>query len=111
MDEGRQFAMSLGLTDLRCRDEAAKFCDHWRAQPGQKGVKLDWSATWRNWCRRAAGDGIKAPAAQSFRERDSEHKRAEVAQWGGGLVAAKPTVTKVAEIIDMEGRNAALRLG
>lgn len=29
----------------------AKFCDYWRAVPGAKGRKLDWDATWRNWCR------------------------------------------------------------
>lgn len=34
--------------------EWARFCDYWRAQPGQKGVKADWFATWRNWCRRAS---------------------------------------------------------
>ncbi len=28
------------------------FRDYWRAQPGQKGVKLDWEGTWRNWVRR-----------------------------------------------------------
>jgi uncharacterized protein YdaU (DUF1376 family) len=28
-----------------------KFKDYWIAQPGQKGVKLDWDATWRNWVR------------------------------------------------------------
>lgn len=28
------------------------FRDYWKAQPGQKGVKADWEATWRNWCRR-----------------------------------------------------------
>lgn len=28
-----------------------KFRDHWAAQPGQKGVKTDWDATWRNWVR------------------------------------------------------------
>jgi uncharacterized protein YdaU (DUF1376 family) len=27
------------------------FRDYWIAQPGQKGVKLDWTATWRNWVR------------------------------------------------------------
>lgn len=27
------------------------FRDHWLAAPGQKGVKLDWEATWRKWCR------------------------------------------------------------
>jgi hypothetical protein len=34
--------------------EYAKFCDYWRAQPGTKGRKTDWEATWRNWLRRAA---------------------------------------------------------
>lgn len=32
----------------------AKFRDYWRAQPGAKGRKTDWQATWRNWCRRDA---------------------------------------------------------
>jgi hypothetical protein len=30
---------------------ADKFRDHWAALPGQRGVKVDWLATWRNWCR------------------------------------------------------------
>jgi len=34
--------------------ELEKFRDYWIAQPGQKGVKTDWDATWRNWVRRAA---------------------------------------------------------
>lgn len=33
------------------RKVAEKFADHWRAQPGQKGRKTDWPATWRNWVR------------------------------------------------------------
>ncbi len=36
------------------RVEHAKFVDYWRAVPGAKGRKADWSATWRNWVRRAA---------------------------------------------------------
>jgi uncharacterized protein YdaU (DUF1376 family) len=28
-----------------------QFKDYWVAQSGQKGVKLDWFATWRNWVR------------------------------------------------------------
>lgn len=34
---------------------AASFRDYWHAQPGAKGVKLDWLATWRNWCRNDRG--------------------------------------------------------
>lgn len=30
----------------------SEFKDYWIAQPGQKGVKTDWDATWRNWVRR-----------------------------------------------------------
>lgn len=41
------------------------FIDYWVAQPGQKGVKLDWDATWRNWMRRKQGDRQSAPARQS----------------------------------------------
>ena len=33
--------------------EVERFRDYWIAQAGQKGVKANWSATWRNWCRRA----------------------------------------------------------
>lgn len=33
--------------------EFRQFCDYWHAQPGQRGIKLDWFGTWRNWCRRS----------------------------------------------------------
>lgn len=33
--------------------EYAKFRDYWQAKPGKDGIKLDWLATWRNWCRTA----------------------------------------------------------
>ena len=39
--------------DLDVRTEAESFRDYWRAQPGAKGRKSDWPATWRNWIRRA----------------------------------------------------------
>ena len=37
--------------DLHPHSVFSRFRDHWIAQPGQKGVKLDWLATWRNWVR------------------------------------------------------------
>ena len=40
-----------------------EFRDYWIAQPGQKGVKLDWSATWRNWIRRQRQN--QRPSGQS----------------------------------------------
>lgn len=33
--------------------EFRMFADYWCAQPGQKGIKLDWFATWRTWVRRS----------------------------------------------------------
>ena len=47
-EQDREFAQALGLS---VDGVAAKFIDHWRAKPGAAGRKLDWSATWRNWCR------------------------------------------------------------
>ncbi len=59
------FAESLGLRNGRALAELEKFRDYWTAQPGQKGVKTDWSATWRNWARRAVETtaGKAAPMA------------------------------------------------
>ena len=37
--------------DLNALQVADQFKDYWIAQPGQKGTKLDWEATWRNWVR------------------------------------------------------------
>ena len=34
-------------------EQFARFCDYWKAQPGSKGRKVDWQATWRNWLRRS----------------------------------------------------------
>ena len=45
------------LGDHRARVELEKFRDHWKQQPGQRGVKLDWNAAWRNWTRRAGDYG------------------------------------------------------
>ncbi len=67
------------------RTEAERFADHWHAKAGKDGVKLDWQATWRNWCRSdiaqrshkptRAEQTAAAPALQSFRERDAQHAK------------------------------------
>lgn len=44
-----------GITADVLANETAKFIDYWRAVPGSKGVKLDWSATFRNWIRNVKG--------------------------------------------------------
>ena len=62
-NEGREFALSVGVSGDTFQNEALKFFDYWRAQPGQKGVKTDWPATWRNWCRNAKPGIGRAPPA------------------------------------------------
>lgn len=56
--------------DLNVRKVAAEFRDYWIAQPGAKGRKTDWPATWRNWVRRqrAAAQGYqgKQEKAKAF---------------------------------------------
>lgn len=42
-------------------DQAARFADYWHAQPGVKGRKVSWEATWRNWCRNAFTPGRSQP--------------------------------------------------
>jgi hypothetical protein len=63
----RQWAEAQGFSALSVSAQADRFRDYWIAQPGQKGVKADWLATWRNWMRnnatappllRAVGDGF-----------------------------------------------------
>jgi uncharacterized protein YdaU (DUF1376 family) len=55
-------------SDLDPQTVFAEFLDYWIAQPGQKGVKTDWPATWRNWVRRQT-------ATRSAQGRN-EHKHA-----------------------------------
>src|SRR5215203_5400110 len=46
-----------GVTQEHMVREHRKFCDYWYGVGGQRGVKLDWQATWRNWIRKAAEQG------------------------------------------------------
>lgn len=61
-DADRVFATGLGLNPDAIADS---FGDYWRAKAGKDAAKLDWSATYRNWCRRDAerGGGARAPRA------------------------------------------------
>ena len=66
------FAVNAGIQNTL--EEAAKFRDYWSAQSGQKGIKLDWAATWRNWCRNAkpsskVQQSSETPYQRSMREK------------------------------------------
>ena len=45
------FASKEGLNQEEINREADRFRDYWIAKSGRDAVKLDWSATWRNWIR------------------------------------------------------------
>lgn len=62
--EDRAFASGLGLAPEAIADG---FRDYWRGATGAKGRKADWSATWRNWCRRAAERGPRGSPARESR--------------------------------------------
>lgn len=50
--------------DLRLSEVAQNFYDYWIAQPGAKGRKADWSATWRGWVRKESpGNRPQMPVA------------------------------------------------
>lgn len=49
------FALALGMTEDQARKAWAEFVDYWIGVPGQRGTKLNWSATWRNRVRAVAG--------------------------------------------------------
>lgn len=46
------YVENIGRT-IDGKTEHDRFLDYWRSQPGARGVKLDWPATWRNWMRTA----------------------------------------------------------
>ena len=63
-DAEKAFARQEGYSEFEVHREINKFRDYWTACAGAKGVKLDWSATWRQWVRNGAERAGKTPAAQ-----------------------------------------------
>lgn len=51
-----QAAIDAGLSKSEALKQADRFRDYWIGVSGAKGVKRDWPATWRNWCRRRADE-------------------------------------------------------
>ncbi|OPB30202.1 Protein of unknown function (DUF1376) [Bartonella sp. WD12.1] len=45
-------AILEGLSEEQARWQEKKFRDYWHAKSGKHALKVDWSATWRNWYRR-----------------------------------------------------------
>ena len=61
---------TLGWSPDRCRHVSDVFADYWKATPGAKGIKADWLATWRNWCRREGGATQALSSKKHFSETD-----------------------------------------
>jgi hypothetical protein len=58
----------LGINDEFLRFETGAFRDHFWAAPGQRGVKINWNSTWKNWMREAVrrrGNGHCSPGNQT----------------------------------------------
>lgn len=49
--------------------EADKFRDFWISKTGKDATKLDWEATWRNWCRNAKASRPYNPGQMAHDER------------------------------------------
>ena len=52
--------------------EVDRFRDYWTAQPGAKGRKTDWAATWRNWARRCQEQHTQPSRGQAPRSTTSD---------------------------------------
>ncbi|MBY5501256.1 helix-turn-helix domain-containing protein [Rhizobium leguminosarum] len=83
-------ALKFGCTSDEALLEADAFRDHWRSKAGADGRKLDWPATWRNWCRREwkfrqqrNGNGSK-PKQQAFAGFLKAESERILQQKGGG---------------------------
>ena len=71
----------------------ARFRDYWTAQPGQKGVKADWQATWRNWCRREADQ----PQPKLHTQPPAEQDRRILAAVGLNFDDPEPVARRIAQ--------------
>lgn len=85
--------------ELDLQETKFRFKDYWAAQPGQKGRKLDWSATWRNWVRNE-----RAPAKQSTKVQDA---RLEVADFifGRNRNGTDSKVIDITPVREVESRG------
>lgn len=62
------------------KEQTERFVDYWRGVPGQRGTKLDWPGTWRNWLRRSWDDRRAPSTGSTARETPDERFRRLMAQ-------------------------------
>jgi hypothetical protein len=61
-DDWLAWSRDEGLSEAQARREADRFRDYFHAASGQKAVKSDWKAAWRNWVRQAVDHAEAHPA-------------------------------------------------
>jgi hypothetical protein len=70
---GVEFARSVGVPLQRTLED---FRDYWAAAPGADGLKADWPATWRRWCRveqqKLGRAGSRGARAQTLAQKQAE---------------------------------------
>jgi len=93
-DANLAVAKREGLSEGEARREAQRFRDWWVSKPGKDGLKLNWDATWRTWCSRAAerlgreptmfpGTDPPKPTPPPTASPDEQAKRVRMALEGG----------------------------
>lgn len=86
-DDWLQWAVAKGLPEPAAASEGERFHNYYLAAPGDKGVKRDWLATWRNWVTTAIGQ-----RQTSFRIPAAIHNHGEIPNHGdsrpfpGGII-------------------------
>jgi uncharacterized protein YdaU (DUF1376 family) len=75
------WAISSGTSRRNAYFEADQFKDYWIGVGGQRGTKLNWEATWRNWIRRntkgkSNGNGINHGQTRGDAQFDEARERA-----------------------------------
>jgi hypothetical protein len=82
------WSATAGFSGTDIDRELARFRDYWMAAAGDRGVKRDWPATWRNWVRTVIERRVPAPNSNTdttpeWIKRDTERIRAERAKRQG----------------------------
>lgn len=91
------------------REIAQRFRDHWTAKTGRDSTKLDWEATWRNWCKSdiTQRQFPLVPAGSNGKSGETAFqrgKRERVSELTGGLAArAEPGGTADLPLVDVGG--------
>lgn len=105
--ERQQAAEKQGLRPSEAIYEMEKFRDYWQAQPGQRGRKADWEATWRNWCRRSVEmRGREAGSKDSSSPMQALHRHCKD---GHGITQVEAEDPKLASVVRELGGMRALR--